>query len=318
MKYQWTVVIFASRENLFTLSRAIQSASASTNCSIKIDVLVNGNDALANDIANWLLTQNKVSLHAGIRIWKIPQAGKANAWNMYIQHIWTGESLVFFIDGYVRLNSDSVSLLGNAVLSSNIALGGSGVPSVGRSAGKLREQMIEHGGFHGNFCCVKGSAIACIREKKIRLPFGMYRVDSYFGALLSFNFRPNIESWNKNRILVHPEATWNNDVLKWWSISDVSSHLRRMLRQSRGVLENAAVKESFVNQGVVPENIPDTAAELVMNWVSLNSIQFRKIVKGNWLTLLAFKDIKEESKKTPNYQSPILVCEYENVEVTII
>jgi hypothetical protein len=76
-----------------------------------------------------------------LRIWSIPLGDKANAWNQYIHHLWAGQELVFFIDGYVRLNSDAIELLGGAVQSDPQALGGSGVPTVGRSARALRHRF---------------------------------------------------------------------------------------------------------------------------------------------------------------------------------
>jgi len=94
-----------------------------------------------------------------LKVWSIHYGDKANAWNQYFHTIWSGEQLAFFTDGYVRLRPDALRLLGNAVMSKESVLGGSGVPSVGRTAKKLTAHMISAGGFHGNFCCVKGCVI---------------------------------------------------------------------------------------------------------------------------------------------------------------
>jgi len=268
MSSTWAIVIFASREAVSVLRQTVRAALLAAQDKAHIDILVNGNPALAHDFAACLSDLPTHAAHATVRVWSIEQGGKANAWNTYLHQIWSDEPIAFFIDGYARLNADAVQLLGDAVLADTTVLGGTGIPSVGRSAPTLRAQMMQHGGFHGNFCCIRADAIRDIRARGISLPFGLYRVDSLMGALLSYGLHPEHADWNHRRILVHPQASWQTDAKHWWRLSDVKAQLKRMLRQSRGVLENEAVKELFVVRKLPAERLPATAAELVLNWVA--------------------------------------------------
>jgi hypothetical protein len=231
-------------------------------------VLVNGNPGLANALAERMTLAPVAPGFHVVNIWSIAQGDKANAWNQYIHAIWSGQPLAFFIDGYVRLNPDSVALLGDAIAANPGLLGGTGLPSTGPSAKAIRASMAQHGGFHGNFCCITGSVIGQLRQRHITLPLGLYRVDSLMGALLSFGLRPENNDWDRHRILVHPTATWQTDPKHWWRPADLKAKLKRVFRQSRGMLENEAVKHHFLIKKLSPEQLPHTAAALVASWFS--------------------------------------------------
>lgn len=268
--HPWALVIFTNRESLHQLRQTLAAALVSaTACSV-IHVLVNGNPALANALAAELTEQQTDSGLAlggpAVRLWSIPLADKANAWNQYIHELWAGEEIVFFIDGYVRLNADAVELLGTAVAANPQALGGTGVPTMGRSAKALRENMIVNTGYHGNFCCIKGDTIHQMRDKQIRLPLGLYRTDSLMGAFLCYGLDPGSHIWEDYRIHVHPTASWQIDPAKWWRIRDLRAYLKRYFRQIRGRIENAAFAEHLANRRCSPATLPATARKMVLEW----------------------------------------------------
>lgn len=269
-QHPWALVIFANRESLQQLHQTLTAALTSASSCAVIHVLVNGNPALANAMAAELTVQQGNSGLAlgnpAVRLWSIPLADKANAWNQYIHELWSGEEIVFFIDGYVRLNADAVELLGTAVTANPQALGGTGVPTMGRSAKALRENMIVNTGYHGNFCCIKGSTIHQMRDKQIRLPLGLYRTDSLMGAFLCYALDPGSHIWEDYRIHVHPTASWQIDPAKWWRFKDLKAYVKRYFRQVRGRIENAAVAEHLANRRCSPAKLPATAQEMVLEW----------------------------------------------------
>ena len=143
--HPWALVVFACRESLPQLRQTLDAARVSASACAVIHVLVNGNPVLAHALAD---EQTRGPAHSDysngdpdrpshmaqrptVHIWSIPLADKANAWNQYIHQIWAGETLAFFIDGYVRLNPDAVGLLGSAVQANAQALGGTGCPPWG-------------------------------------------------------------------------------------------------------------------------------------------------------------------------------------------
>lgn len=291
----WAVVIFACRESIETLAQTIRAVLASAPSAAVVDVMVNGNSKLVTECAALIEQLAVHSRDSAVRLWSIPTGDKANVWNQYIQQIWDNEELVFFIDGYVRLNLDAVTLLGEEVTSRTDVLGGTGVPGAGRSGLALRAYMLKHGGFHGNFCCIKGSVISQMKQRRIALPFGLYRVDSLMGALLSFGLHPELNEWNPKRIFVHPNASWQTEPKHWWRFSDARAKLKQVLRQSRGALENLAVKDHFVGRRQLPETLPSTASELVLEWVDRHSGQVRAMALRNPFVLGALAHSKNTS-----------------------
>lgn len=304
----WAIVIFTARESPDQLLQTLLAAVVAAKNTTVIDILVNGNPALATTIADRIALAHWPSRSPLLRVWSLTQGDKANAWNNYIHHIWQGESISFFIDGYVRLNPDAIELLGNAVAAQPDVLGGTGVPSMGRTASAMRAYMAEHGGFHGNLCCITGDVIRQLRLRNINLPFGLYRVDSLMGALLSFGLDPGNNNWDHHRILVHPDASWRTAPRYWWRLSDLKAQVKRIFRQARGTLENAAVKHLFIDMKIQPEQLPATARSLILQWLEQSPDQAHLIVSRNVLATKALKEIKASAEDFADGHPPKLIC----------
>lgn len=301
----WAVVIFASRESLDMLTLTIKAAQIAAHGTAGIDVVVNGNTSLAVALVNQLNSPELVTAVTPIRVWAITTGDKANAWNQYLKHIWSGEDIAFFIDGYVRLNPDSLRLLGAAVATRADVLGGTGVPNISSTEDAMREPP--ESGFHGNFCCLKKTAIEELRRRNICLPFGLYRVDSLMGALLSLGFDPADKAWKGSRIFVHPKASWQTDPKRWWQVSDIRAQIRRVFRQSRGVLENLAARDHLLVRKQPPEMMPATASELILDWVLRCPAQANKVLRHNPMAQRALADIKQSTGTVADNTPPMLM-----------
>ena len=303
-QYPWAVVIFACRESLPQLQRTLDAALVSAASCAVIHVLVNGNPTLASTLVTELARRDIASTKLGVcpevQVWSIPLGDKANAWNQYIQRIWAGEAIAFFIDGYVRPNPDAVHLLGQAVTNDPLALGGCGVPTMGRSAKALRENMIINTGFHGNFCCITGETIEKMRDQDIRLPVGLYRTDSLMGAILSYALDPSNHVWEDHRIHVHPTASWQIDPAKWWRMQDLRAFFKRYFRQVRGKLENAAFADHLVNQLRPAAELPPSAQSLVLEWVQRCPDAYHRLSRQQWLVPHALKSLRSAPARASN------------------
>jgi len=314
-QHPWALVIFACRESLPQLRQTLAAALVSASTCAVIHVLVNGSPALANALAAELTRQQRGIGKDGsgptLKVWSIPLGDKANAWNQYIHQIWAGEAIAFFIDGYVRLNADAVELLGSAVEANAQALGGTGVPTMGRSAKALRENMIINTGFHGNFCCLKGGTVRQMRDKQIRLPVGLYRTDSLMGAILSYALDPGQHVWEDHRIHVHPKASWQIEPARWWRLKDLQAYVRRYLRQARGILEKAAFADHVVNRRCHPASMPGTAKELVLEWVARCHADYERLAQSHHLLKRALRSIVRTSPILETSLAPHLVCTHE-------
>lgn len=302
----WSIAVFSSRESVSVLQQTvdavIRACGAQTAC---IDVLVNGNAALADNMADYIgrLVQPDT---IAIRVWHLAVADKACAWNSYVYSLWPQSDIAFFIDGYVRVKSDALGLLADG-LQSSPALAATGVPSVGRSATQLKTQMLAEGGIHGNLFALPARTMRKLQAIQFRLPLGIYRTDSTIGAVINFNFDPSSNEWDARRILVHGDVTWDKDTQSWCSIKNLSSQTKRMLRQAQGVLENTAIKNHLAINKLAPGSLPETVAELVRSWVATHKEQARRLFFKNPLTYLAWRKLRETAVQSGPVAQPVLV-----------
>lgn len=290
LHFEWAVAIFAARESASELILTVDSVIFAALKSTIINVLVNGNDALAKDISEMLRPYQTTGSRSTIRVWTIALGDKAHAWNQYVHHVHPNARVHFFVDGYVCLSPDALGLLDDGLTARPDSLGGTGVPTSGRTASRLRQQMLSQGGMHGNLFALKAQTMHSLRQMHFRLPLGLYRTDSTLGAALAFGLNPSKYEWDiKTRVYVHPEVTWTTSKKKWWRYAEVKSQFKRILRQGQGVLENRAVENFLAFQKHSPEQLPRTAAELVLDWINSHPKEARSLFWQAPLSRLALK-----------------------------
>ncbi len=309
----WSLVVIASRESLPTLLLTLKAASIAARQLASIEVLVNGNAQLASGLVDHLAAAARPSQTSQMdapwpacRVWSIAVGDKANAWNQYLHRIWVAQSVVFFIDGYVRLNSDAISNLGRAMLGSPLALGGAGVPTHGRSAEQLRKKMVVENGLHGNFWCVRGSFLTRLRHHQFRLPVGLYRGDSLLGAVLSYDLDPGPNLWEDHRIAVAYNASWQTDPKHWWHFSDIQAFAKRKFRQIRGDLEIRAIREHLTFRRKPAFALPVTCRHMVLDWAEDCPDDLARALNCNPLAWLAMRKIRSEEMPDTASLEPVL------------
>lgn len=264
-------VIISSRESLEVLQRAVISACLASEKieSGWLDVVVNGNPALAEAAQHWLTGASGAiaSPRVRVRLWHLPLGDKAHAWNSYTHFIWPGAATTVFVDGYVRMGPEALRQLDGALCRTEGILAATGVPTVGWSAKSLAREMVRSGGIHGNLCALNRCTMDHIRTVGFRLPLGLYRVDGLLGAAVCFQFDPENHAWNSASIRVLPSVTWAFDPLRWWKFQDILRHRKRVVRQRQGVLENLAVRHFLRDKRIAPQHLPDRALELIEAWI---------------------------------------------------
>ena len=307
----WTVAIFSSRETLALLSSSVDAVlTATSGRETAIDVIVNGGRTLAKEAGSYI-----ESIHVGeraarlMRVWHVRVADKSHAWNQYLHEIWPGSDIGFFIDGYVQVMPDALRMISEGLESAPRALAASGVPTVGRSAKALRDQLLREGGVHGNLYAVRGSVLGHLRDVGFRLPLGIYRTDPLLIAVICFGLDPSTNEWDINRIFVHPQATWRFRSLNWWNPGDLRVHFNRVMRQAQGELENLAVREHLAIQTNPPQGLPRTASELVGNWISSFPETARRTFVRNPLCLLAAHNLRRSRDWSKTKIPPELIAQ---------
>jgi hypothetical protein len=292
----WSVAIFTARESISTLGACIKAAlAACAGHEATVDILVNGNRALADEAAQLVAT---LAAPPGVaaRVWFIALGDKAHTWNEYVYRISKEGSLTFFVDGYAEVRPDAFRLIDAALAANSEALAVSGVPTCGRTAASLRAHMLKEGGIHGNLYALRAAAMQDLRKAEFRLPLGLYRTDPMMGAVLMYRFDPAAYQWDVKAIHVHPDATWDVRQGPVWTLSNMLVLWRRKLRQAQGDLENRAVREHMSIQKRAPREIPDTTRELVGNWIAGHPAQARKLMLFNPLAYYAAGKLRDQQR----------------------
>lgn len=283
-----SLVIFASREAEAVVERTLRLALLSiesVQTSWTVHIIVNGNKGLGDGLARRMDGMKSTPSRVKVQIWSLSLGDKAHAWNTYIQRIWNGEQIAYFIDGYVRLREKSLVELDAVMRRHPNCLGGTGVPSVGPSAHSMRAEIVKRGGYHGNLCCMRGNVIAEMRNRKICIPVGMYRVDSLVGAYLSYALDPTRNKWDEKGIAVAENASWDVDVKRWWRYSDLKAKRNQILRQAKGALENAAVKFLLTKAGRNFECLPSDVYALLHEWLLADPGGWKSVCVRNPIAL---------------------------------
>lgn len=264
----WAVAHISSRESPATLQASVQAVLNAARAPTQVDVLVNGNPALAAAMVQQLpLLTPPSNVAVQLRLWHIAVGDKANAINTYLHSVWPGAETTFFVDGYVRPNADALARLHTALAASPQHLAASAVPSIGRSAPTLAQRMSKAGGLHGNLHAISARAMQSMRDQGFRLPTGLYRTDSTVGAALAFGLAPERQGWAMAaHILTVPDASWAVDVLPWWQPDMLRAHWKRRLRQAQGDVENWAVRYWLSIAKRRLSTLPATVQQLVQTW----------------------------------------------------
>jgi hypothetical protein len=266
---QWSVAIFSSREDVTTLSASIDAVrTAASGRGIVIDVMINGNADLADE------TTACVSAHASasdvadtIRVWSVPLADKANAWNQYLHHVWPRSEVTFFVDGYASVHADALKRLADGLRSSGRALAAAAVPSVGRSAAALRARMLKEPQINGSLYALRGETMDALRGGGFRMPLGLYQQDGLLGSVLAFGLDPSAHAWTPEHIAVVPSASWSRRVESIWNRRDLATNVDRMMRQALGSFEALAIRDHLVHRKLAPSALPETNVEFLSSWI---------------------------------------------------
>ncbi|MBK1679291.1 hypothetical protein [Rhodocyclus tenuis] len=303
---RWTIAIFTARESLETLNACLHAVGAACREDAIIDVVVNGNPGLARRLADEARLPVRCGLpgRACLRIWEIGLGDKANAWNQYIAKIWPGSKITYFIDGYVQPFPDALQRIDTELSAHPTALAATGVPSVGRSAALLREELLSHGGLHGNLFALPRATIEALRHIDFQLPLGLYRTDSTIGAALAYSLHPESCAWDpRGNIHVCADASWSNPTGSIFRWRDLHAQLLRVLRQQRGTLENHAVRHLFSELRLPVGALPRSVNELVDNWRREKRSEFLHLLLVNPIAVaLALRDLESKRAAVANPQ----------------
>ncbi len=246
-----SICIFAHNEQwlLHRCIGALDAAAAGEDYCAHI--LVNGSTDETYSVAKaFAAADRRITAHF------LPVADKANAWNDYVYHIAPETNTHIFIDGDIQPSAGAVCALSNALQRTPHAYGAAALPATGRSRRAWAARLITNHYLSGNLYALSGKALAEIRARDIRLPFGAKGEDGLISYLLLTNLTGGMDDSHRDRVVIAEEATFEYDSLKFnWR--DIKIFHRRLLRYSERHLQKIILYRLLKQNGIaaMPDNI---------------------------------------------------------------
>ena len=170
--------------------------------------------------------------------------------------------------------------------------------------------MQREGGLHGNLFALRGQTMHALRERRFRLPIGVYRTDGILGAALAFGLDPQRHDWDpKRRIALAPEAGWEVEAKHWWRWSDARAQWRRLERQAQGTLENRAVSDWLATRRRPPQELPGTVDALVSRWAEEDPLGLTRALDESRRNRLAWERLQAPRDWSAAELPPTLLVE---------
>ena len=220
--------------------------------------MINGSTDASAAIARALLP----SLATPATIIESPVADKAHAINEVFYLPGVGAALTVFVDGYATINEGAMRAFEAALRDHPAALGATGLAGNGRSEIKTRDATLRGGVIHGQLYALTSAFLAELTAKQYRLPAKLYRGDGLIGSMLCTALDPVNNTWDNARLIGVEGAVFLIDPLSLFRPRDLRRQFRRKVRQMRGRLENAAIKQ-IINRdgyGALPADADDMIA----------------------------------------------------------
>lgn len=276
----WAVAVFAHNE-AGRVAHALASIAAATGGhGVEIFVLDNGSsDATAAEVRACAASVPHLNLV------EIALGDKANAWNLFIHDFAVRDDggafeLCFFMDADVTLERDAIDVLAFTLEEMPGALAAGGMPANGRDRDAWRARMVANGMLAGNFYCLRGTFVACLRAQGVRLPVGLIGEDFLVSWLVVQRIgAPAPESSAHAERLIpgapasvrivaaaptpcvfHHAAQFRFRSLSPWRPDDIRIYLRRKWRYTLRALQFQMLTQMLARFGVAA--MPATVDEL--------------------------------------------------------
>ncbi len=258
-----SVTVFAQNEAARIGACLASLATACEGANVTLTVIVNGSSDGTADAA--LRAAQVARMPA--RIYSIAFGDKSNAINQAIHHLLRPAQMHVFVDGYAAVTPSTLRALSDALAHNPRAMAASGVAGNGRTMAQATEETLQKGGrLHGQLHAFRPDFLARMVAGGLRLPTGLYRGDGLLGSMACHNLDALGEPWDDHRIAGAAGAVFMIPPLSPWRPSDILRQLRRMVRQARGRLENAAIKSIIYKSGYA--GLPAHADDMIAAWLA--------------------------------------------------
>lgn len=189
-----------------------------------------------------------------------PLAGKARSWNRFVlDELPAFADTQVFVDGDAEIAPGSIAALARCLAEDREANVAAAMPMNGRNAAAYRAQMQAGHGLFGDLYAVRGSFLARMRERGVRLPDDLIGDDGLIGALAKTDLE-NEDHWRDDRVAVCAGAGFLCAPVSPLDPSTWRMQYRRLISYSIRHYQNRIV--SGIMRGPGPAALPAELASL--------------------------------------------------------
>lgn len=268
--FEWQIGVVCHNERT-RIAGCLESIAAGVGSRKAIvNVIVNGSTDASDDVA--LRAAGKFAMP--IHIFKIAYGDKSNAINCLIHDpdVCVDADLYFFVDGYVRIHPGALAAMERSLEQNPVSVAATGMAATGRTEPRSHRATLERGGgtLHGQLFALRRQFIERMVNRGFRLPIGLYRGDGLLGSMAAHDLDSLGQPWSNQRVLCVAEALFEIAPLSPLRLRDLRRHFRRKIRQMRGKLENAAIKQVIYRSGY--SGLPAFADDLIGEFLAANQV----------------------------------------------
>lgn len=262
----WNVAIYCANE-----AARLQECIASVVTALRgqqalVTVIVNGSRDGSLEVA-------RSAARAGwpVEVFQIAVGDKSNAINQFIHALRSPARAYGAVDGYVSVGPRSFSAMQTRLQADPHALAVTGNAGTGRTVHPSAPEALAAGGWlHGQLHALRPEFLDRMAARGIRLPVGLYRGDGLLGSMAAHNLDPLTEPWDNTRLPGVAGATFAFQPLSPLRAGDLRRQVHRKIRQMRGVIENAAIKQIIYGAGY--EGLPGSADDMLRQYVAAHGV----------------------------------------------
>lgn len=300
---EWQVAVFCHNERgriaacLTSISAAIGSRRA------LITVIING----STDGSEAVARAASAEIGVPVQIFSIPHADKSNAINCFLldRRLRANADMYYFVDGYVTIARGAFRAMAARLAERPGAMAATGIAANGRTETRSRQATVEVGGMmHGQLYALRPDFIERMVAGGIRLPIGLYRGDGLLGSMAAHDLDALGQPWLNSRLIGVPEATFEIDALSLFRLRDLRRQFRRKVRQTRGRLENEAVKRVIYTSGYAA--LPSFADDMIRDFLAVHPMPRVPLLDHPFL-VLALRHLRTATRPDPESLQPTRV-----------
>lgn len=126
------------------------------------------------------------------------------------------------------------------------------------------------GQLHGQLHSFRRDFIDRMVASDIKLPLGVYWGDGLLGSMAAHDLDALGKPWENRRVAGVAAATYDIPPSSFSKLRDLRQQFRRKIRQQRGRIQNAAIKDLIYREGY--KGLPDDAEVMVADYLAMHGL----------------------------------------------